>query len=112
MSQVPERRTGSLVGAIVAVVVLAGGSGLAALFSLFVFPMASDGCGDADSHLICTANGQMLVAVGPLLAAAAGTTVAACSCALRPGRRAVGIGIGYVIGFGGFLIASVIADAV
>ena len=104
-----DRQTGGHGGGIVAVVLLTLGGGAAALYGLFVLPYASDRCGDSDSELICTATGQQLVAVGPLLAAAVGTVISVCSLSSRPGRRAWGIAVGYVVSLGGFLVALVIA---
>ena len=86
------------------------GSGVAGLFSMFVLPYASDNCGDSESAFICTATGQKVVGVGPLLTAAVGSALALCSLSLRPRHRALGITLGYVIGFGGFLVALIIAS--
>ena len=104
-----DRQTGGHGGAVVAVVMLALVGGAAALCGLFVLPYASDNCGDSDGELICTAIGQKLVAVGPLLAVAVGSVISLCSLSLRPGRRALGIALGYVVGFGGLLVALIIA---
>ncbi|MEU4215975.1 hypothetical protein [Actinoplanes sp. NPDC026623] len=105
-----DRQTGGMAGAVIAVVLLVLGSGATALFSLFVLPFAGDACGDSDTTLICTADGQRAVIVGPFLAAAVGTVVAACSLAARSPYRALGITLGYVISFGVFLIAWVVAS--
>jgi len=96
-------------GSVIAVVLLMLGSGVAALFAMFVFPFAADACGDSDAHFICTGTGQQLVAVGPMWAAVAGTVVAGCSRALRPPYRGLGIALGYAIALAGFLTAWIIA---
>jgi hypothetical protein len=107
-----DRHTGGLGPAVVAVVILALTGGAAALFSLLVFPYASDPCGDPDRHLICTSMGQNLVVSGPLLAATVGLVIGAGSLALRPPYRALGISIGYLVSFGSFFAALIIATAV
>jgi hypothetical protein len=86
--------------------------GAAALFSLLVFPYASDPCGDSDRHLICTAVGQNLVVGGPLLAVMLGSSISAGSLALRPPYRALGISLGYLVTFCSFFTALIIATAV
>lgn len=107
-----DTQTGGRIGAVVALVLLMLGSGAAALFSLFVFPFASDMCGDSDTQFICTADGQTAVAVGPMVAACLGTVIAGCALPLRPPFRALVITLGYVVGFGGFLTASIIVSQV
>jgi hypothetical protein len=106
-----DRQTGGLGGAVAAVVLLVLGSGLAALYSIFVFPFAGDNCDDSKSTFICTATGLQVVVVVPLLAATVGSALAACALAMRPRFRALGITLGYVIGVGGFLVALIIASA-
>ena len=105
-----DRQTGGRGGAITAVVMLALGVGPASLYSLLVFPYASDACGDSDRRLICTATWQQVVSVGPLASAAVGVVVAVCSLSLRSPFRALGIALGYVIGWGGFFAALAIAS--
>ncbi|MCA2218424.1 DUF4268 domain-containing protein [Jidongwangia harbinensis] len=107
-----DRQTGGHGGAVAAVVLLIVLGGAAALYSLFVLPYSSGNCGDSDSQLICSAAGQQVVAVGPLLAVAVGSAISICSLSLRPGRRAFGIALGYGIGFGGFLVANIVARQV
>lgn len=107
-----DSQTGGRIGAVVALVLLMLGSGAASLFSLFVFPFAGDACGDLDTQFICTADGQMAVAVGPMVAACLGTVIAGCALPLRPPFRALVIALGYVAGFGGFLTASIIVSHV
>jgi hypothetical protein len=107
-----RNESGGLTGAVIAVVLLALGSGAGALFCLFVLPFASDICGDAATDFICTAAGQDVVAAGPLLTAVAGTVVAGSSCSMRPRNRALGIALGYAIAIGGFMTAMIIASQV
>ena len=105
-----DNQTGGRGGAVAAVVILVLGSGVAALFGTFVFPYASDKCGDSESAFICTTMGQKVVGVGPVLTAAVGSALALCSFSLRPRLRALGIVLGYVIAFGGFLVALIVAS--
>jgi hypothetical protein len=107
-----NRHTGGLGPAVAAVVLLALTGGAAALFSLLVLPYASDQCGDPDRRLICTAMGQNLVVGGPLLAVTLGLVIGAGSLALRPPYRALGISLGYLVSFGSFSAALIIATAV
>ena len=93
-----------------AVVMLVLGSGVAALFSVLAFPYADDNCGDSDSAFMCTAAGEKVVSVGPLLTAAVGSAIAVCSLSLRPRFRALGIALGYVVAFGGFLVALIVVS--
>ena len=107
-----DRHTGGLGPAVFAVLTLAITGGAAALFSLFVFAYGSDPCDDSDRHLICTAMGQKLVISAPLLATTLGFAIASASLALRPPYRALGISLGYLISFGTFFGALIIATAV
>lgn len=54
-----DNQTGGRGGAIVAVVMLVLGSGVAGLFGLFVFPYASDNCGDSETAFICVSAHRM-----------------------------------------------------
>ncbi|MFI7599780.1 hypothetical protein [Actinoplanes sp. NPDC049681] len=91
--------------------ILAFTGGAASLFSLFVLPYASDQCGDPDRYLVCTAIGQNFVVGGPVVAMMLGTVIAAISLTLHPRYRALGIALGYLICFGTFLAALIIAFA-
>jgi hypothetical protein len=105
-----NRQTGGLVGAVIAVVLLALGSGAAALYGLFVFPFIADMCGDSDTRFMCTSDGQMALMFAPMVTAVLGVAIAGGSLALRPGRREIGIMVGYLVGFSGVVTGQLIAS--
>ncbi|MFI7598887.1 hypothetical protein [Actinoplanes sp. NPDC049681] len=76
---------------------------------MLILPYASDKCGDSDRYALCTATGQQFVVGGPAVAAMLGSVIAAGSLTLRPPYRALGISLGYLLCFGTFLTALIIA---
>jgi hypothetical protein len=104
-----DRQTGGRGTSVAAVVILVLVAGATSLYSLFVLPYASDNCDDSDRRLICTATGQHVVALVPLATAAVGIAIAVYSLSLRPRFQTLGITLGYVIAFGGLVVALYIA---
>ncbi|KXK62347.1 hypothetical protein AWW66_08965 [Micromonospora rosaria] len=102
-----QRRSGTAatIGAVVAVVVLVALAVLVVLVGMFL-PMAAAGCGTGnvvDEPLICGPVGQLVVLTAPVGGAALGVLVALAGFVPFPlrHRRAIFIGVGYLLTLGG-----------
>jgi len=107
----PPRAPGAPVAPII-VTLLLGGLGFATSFFGFFLPMGSDNCAEGDPHLICTADGQSLVAVGPLVAAGLGMLLAVVGCIRWPrGDWGLWMIAGFTATIIGFVVFAGIATA-
>jgi hypothetical protein len=82
--QAAAQRSGWGVAVPVLLMLLLLGIGAVASFFALLFPWASANCTDADTHPICSTDGQTVLVLGPMAAAAIGAALAMVSCVRWP----------------------------
>ena len=110
-TQRPHRAAGAPVAPIIVTLLLAGLGSVTSFFGFFL-PMGSDNCGTNDPRLICTVDGQSLVAIGPLASAGLGMVLAVVGCLRWPrGDWSLWAIAGFTVTIIGFVVSAGIATA-